>query len=197
MRHSCLALAALVIGVGLIPMSVSTPAAAQRWTNGDCTVSIWWPYVRERGDCLTDGEREAGMTGNYQDPEGTYRVPGVESRDTGEELNEEGQPLLTRDAEGNIAVNNERGCTTSILWPYVRKLGDCLTDGEREAGMTGVYGASRMPGDPALPSSVNLAPLPASSGGDGGLFGLFGSEPNYGGGGLLEDNLLPAEQRNP
>ena len=195
MRHSYLALCAGL----LLTLMASPEVKAQTWGNGDCTVSIWWPYSREKGDCLTDKEKEAGLTGNYLDPEGTYRRPEVIGEEAGEPvIGPDGNPVPGSQSDGRLIISNERGCTTGILWPYVRKPGDCLTDGEIEAGMTGVYGNSRRPGEaPPTPSAVNLAPLPAAPESDSGLFGLFGSgDQNFGTGGLLEDNLLPADQRN-
>jgi hypothetical protein len=99
--------------------------------------------------------------------------------------------------EGPREITNARGCTTGVLWPYFRDPGDCLTDAEREGGLVGVYGNSRLAGEPE-PEGSNIVPLPAASGGGGGgPFGWFGRDQNdFGGGGLLEDNLLPPEQRN-
>ena len=61
-------------------------------------------------------------------------------------------------------VSEERsGCSKGILWPFMRDAGDCLTEREREAGMTGVYGISDPDSDPdpdpdgALPSNVQGA----------------------------------------
>jgi hypothetical protein len=108
-------------------------------------------------------------------------------------VTEDGAPSTATPLEGR-AITNERGCNTSLLWPYFRRPGDCLTDAEREAGMVGVYGNSRMVGQPE-PEPSTASPLPAASN-SGGIFGLFGSESEFGGGGLLDDNLLPAGQGN-
>ena len=296
------------LSAGLLAcVSASSSAEAQAWTADECTVSLWWPYSREPGDCLTQAEREAGATGTFRDPDGIYMrtpiaaralvrlegcevvqgpEPVVESISermfvqgrgdqtvtiTGanfrcnsqayfnaipvptrvvsqtqmdvlipQELAERpgNYPIVVRnraptavaslatpnavadsatgdggglfggsgflglggdseEAGGPRVIADERGCNTHLLWPYVRRPGDCLTDAEREAGMVGVYGNSRMANgmEPEpVPGAPNVAPLPASSG-SGGLFGLFGSDPGFGGGGLLDDNLLPAEQR--
>lgn len=285
----------------LASLASPSPAEAQEWTDGECTVSLAWPYFRDPGDCLTDAERKAGGTGTYRDPDGIYmRSPiaaralgvleGCDAADapepqiasisqrtfvrgttdqsitiTGTNFRCNSQvyfnaiPIPTRvfsatqidalipaelagrpgdfpiivhnrsptavasldapvpvagnsggglfgfgsdsdESEGPRAITNERGCTTHLLWPYVRRPGDCLTDAEKEAGMTGVYGNSRMAGDTTpepepVPGAPTVAPLPASSD-SGGLFGLFGSDPGFGGGGLLDDNLLPPDQRN-
>ncbi len=109
----------------------------------------------------------------------------------------DGTPSAAPPLEGRT-LTNERGCNTSLLWPYFRRPGDCLTDSERAAGMVGVYGDSSMAGEP-IPDpdsdSATVSPLPASSD-SGGIFGLFGSGSDFGGGGLLDDNLLPAGQEN-
>ena len=274
--------------------AIPQQAAAQSWTDNECTVSLLWPYSRDPGDCLTDAERRGGLTGTYQDPDGfLMRSPvamqalqnienceatagpdpqisvvsegvivrgGVDQRVTVTGSNFRcntqayfnavpvptiitsatqlemliplelasrdgnypivlrnrtptalaglgssvtpgaiaggGSPTATTPPEGP-AVTNERGCNTHLLWPYFRRPGDCLTDAEREAGMVGVYGNSRMAGQQPVPESdpSSASPLPASSS-SGGIFGLFGSGSEFGGGGLLDDNLLPAGQGN-
>ena len=55
------------------------------------------------------------------------------------------------EAQGVSEERNE--CSKGILWPFMRKPGDCLTEKEREAGMTGAYGES----DAVLPSNVQSA----------------------------------------
>ncbi len=264
-------------------------AEAQSWSDGECMVSVTWPYFRDAGDCLTDGERGAGATGTYQDPEGRLLRTPVAARALqdleGCEVSAGPEPVLAsvssrvilrdstdhrltitgsnfrcntqayfnaipvptvvmsptrlemllpaelagRDGSYPIvvrnrapvvtanlgqqnfssapinedapapasapevpAITNTRGCNTSMLWPYFRDPGDCLTDAEREAGLVGVYGNTRMAGEPE-PDQPTLSPLPAASN-SGGIFGLFGSEEEFGGGGLLDDNLLPPQQ---
>ena len=285
MRYSSLfALYLGLLGCLLAPQT----AEAQAWTDGECTVSLWWPYSRDAGDCLTDAERLAGATGTYRDPDGVLMhatVATIALRDLeGCEAVPAPEPLVGRISERMLleggadvrititganfrcnsqayfnavpmptnvlsatqlqmtvplelgaregdypivvrnrapilqraggpqtipseiagqnapvpastperpAITNERGCNTSLLWPYFRDPGDCLTDAEREAGMVGVYGNSRMAGE-AEPDPSTISPLPASSN-SGGIFNLFDSESDFGGGGLLDDNLLPPE----
>ena len=280
------------LGVAVLGCFVaSQEAEAQAWTDNECRVSLVWPYSRDPGDCLTDAERSAGLTGTYRDPDGfLMRSPvaiqalqnlegceatagpppqiaaisdgvivrgGAEQRITVTGFNfrcntqayfnavpvptaivsptqlemliplelasrdgnypivlrnraptalanlrpgntpsgptGEGAPSAATPLEGQT-ITNERGCNTSLLWPYFRRPGDCLTDAEREAGLVGVYGNSRMVGEPE-PDPSTVSPLPASSN-SGGIFGLFGRGSDFGGGGLLDDNLLPAEQGN-
>jgi hypothetical protein len=280
------ALCVVLLGSFAVPQQ----ARAQGWTDNECTVSLFWPYSRDPGDCLTDAERRGGLTGTYQDPDGfLMRSPiamqalqniegceaavgpepqiaviseGVIVRGGGDQritvtgsnfrCNTQGYfnaipvptavvsptqleirippemashdgnyPIVVRNraptalanlgpgnapgaapaggapvgatpTEGPV-ITNERGCNTHLLWPYVRRPGDCLTDAERAAGMVGVYGNSRMAGQPE-PEPSTASPLPAASS-SGGIFGLFGSETEFGGGGLLDDNLLPVGQQ--
>ena len=286
----CTLCVGLLVGV-LSPQAVQ----AQEWSNDECNISLWWPYVRDPGDCLTTEEKRDGVTGTYQDPDGTLmrssvayaalrNLEGCEAIAAPEpeigQLSErfilrqggvnqsvtingsnfrcntqayfDAIPVMTNvlspteleltipqelaEREGNFhialrnrppvvqhaglpeynpnlltgdapapsnpasvlpqqAITNERSCTTGILWPYFRETGDCLTDAEREGGMVGVFGNSTVAGQAAPDApNFNITPLPESSG-SGGIFGIFGSgAPNYGGGGLLDDNLLPPEQ---
>ncbi len=107
------------------------------------------------------------------------------------ELIDEGTPAAVL-PPGGRTITNERGCNTGLLWPYFRDPGDCLTDAEREAGMVGVYGASTMAGE-AEPDPSTISPLPTSSGAS--WWNPFAGESDFGGGGLLDDNLLPPDQR--
>ena len=72
------------------------------------------------------------------------------------------------EAQGVSEERNE--CSKGILWPFIRNAGDCLTEKEREAGMTGAYGES-------------AAVLP------GNALSAFRSDPNRG---LLDDNFAAA-----
>jgi hypothetical protein len=36
---------------------------------GECNKGLFWPFVRNPGDCLTDTERRSGMTGTYRGSE--------------------------------------------------------------------------------------------------------------------------------
>ena len=59
-----------VLCVGLLlSLPVAPSAVAQIGGGETCTKGIFWPFVREQGDCLTDVERANGRTGVYQDPD--------------------------------------------------------------------------------------------------------------------------------
>ena len=61
-------LSRIVFGLGIALMFASLQdASAQTYTGaGGCNKSLFWPFVREPGDCLTDAERARGMTGTYR-----------------------------------------------------------------------------------------------------------------------------------
>ncbi len=68
---------AILLGLLVPPVlaaeqGLAEPAAVKRAADG-CPKGFFWPFVRRPGDCLTTTEKTAGMTGNYQDPEGTFQ----------------------------------------------------------------------------------------------------------------------------
>lgn len=71
---------ALCIGGIFIAAAVlSAPEAKAQFSysgEGECNKGLFWPFVRNPGDCLTDTERRSGMTG-------TYRGSEVEETDDG------------------------------------------------------------------------------------------------------------------
>jgi len=133
-----------------------------------CRKGFFWPYFRETGDCLTDAEIRSGAAGAYRSPQGTPAAQAVN-----------GLPSVD---QGFGYVSGE-GCRKGVLWPFAREPGDCLTDTEKRRGMTGFFG---MP-DAVAPTAV-AAP-------GGGALTVY--NPNaIGGGGLLEDRLLPPGSAN-
>lgn len=42
---------------------------------GGCNKSLFWPFVRSPGDCLTDAERASGMRGTYRGDEAAEAEP--------------------------------------------------------------------------------------------------------------------------
>lgn len=64
---------ALCIGSVFIAAAVlSVPEAKAQFSysgEGECNKGLFWPFVRNPGDCLTDAERRSGMTGTYRESE--------------------------------------------------------------------------------------------------------------------------------
>jgi len=51
---------------------LSAPKAEAQFSysgQGECNKGLFWPFVRNPGDCLTDAERRSGMTGTYRGSE--------------------------------------------------------------------------------------------------------------------------------
>ena len=76
MRH-----ALCIGGIFIAAALLSAPEAEAQFRysgEGECNKGLFWPFVRNPGDCLTDAERRSGMTG-------TYRGSEVEQTDAGDE----------------------------------------------------------------------------------------------------------------
>ena len=168
---------------------------------GDCNKGIFWPFVRNPGDCLTDAERRSGMSGIYRgsdvlqsetaEPGPELETPGSEAPAQAQQLTSpseeatqsaaslgphpsptvvpptalpsppvtpatsaatirptaaETMPLVTESTSEAVAVPDNRmlytgpgECTKGVFWPFVRRVGDCLTDAEIRLGRTGTY----------------------------------------------------------
>jgi hypothetical protein len=50
---------------------------------GECNKGIFWPFVRDPGDCLTDAERRSGMSGTHRGSE----VPQAETAEPASQSN--------------------------------------------------------------------------------------------------------------
>ena len=53
--------------------------------------------------------------------------------------------LFVPDAQAQFSYSGEGDCNKGIFWPFARSPGDCLTDTERESGMSGTYRGSEVP----------------------------------------------------
>ncbi len=155
-----------------------------------CRKGILWPFSREPGDCLTDVEKRNGQTGVYGNANAVVAAPAPAQPQPNDSLSRLWSSFGTAPAAApqvaapvTAPVVTVENCSKGFLWPFSRETGDCLTDTEIRNGQTGVYGnPATVPGAQV----VNLAPATSS----GGMFGLFGSNPNSNRG-LLEDAYAP------
>jgi hypothetical protein len=125
-----------------------------------------WPYVRNPGDCLTDGEVAAGARGVYNGPVNTNpdigamqqspapapvqpALPGAPppavSRAPAVSLAPAGAPAPVANYNA-VAPTTAADCTKGRLWPFVKKPGDCLTSVEKTK-RTGPLCYYQKPGD--------------------------------------------------
>ena len=52
--------------------------------------------------------------------------------------------LFAPNAQAQISYSGDGACNKGIFWPFSRSPGDCLTDTERESGMSGTYRGSEV-----------------------------------------------------
>jgi hypothetical protein len=108
-----------------------TPAPV-RAASAPCSKGWLWPFVRSPGDCLTDAERANGESGVYRAGEvvasaapATAATVTAVSTAAPAGVQPEAQP------EQPAASEVSSGCRKGLLWPFVRRPGDCPTDVER------------------------------------------------------------------
>jgi hypothetical protein len=104
-------------GAGKPPASPPLQPASSA---SDCQRSLFWPFVRESGDCATDTNKKNGV---YRGGEVT-KVSTAPAGDAG---------------AGNTPANaspppagGTPACEKGLLWPFVRKSGDCPTDTDKK-----------------------------------------------------------------
>jgi len=169
----------------------------------ECTKGMLWPYVRAAGDCLTDAEIAAGQKGTYNGPMNTnVDVSAIKPAEIPAQAGSVGG---TGRSDGALIEKSVFGaeppsrsvaqCNKGILWPFKREPGDCLTEGEKRAGQTGVYGgAAASPEAAAAPATAPAAgaqptpPTNAVAQCNKGLLWPFSREPG--------DCLTEAEKRS-
>jgi hypothetical protein len=100
--------------VATAPPPAPTPVAAQSTpaSAASCGKSLFWPFVRDSGDCSTTAEK--GQSSTTAVPVSAPAPAGA--------------PAPTP------AANTAGGCHKGLFWPFVRDDGDCSTDADRSAG---------------------------------------------------------------
>lgn len=108
--------------------------------NFPCHKGVFWPFSRDKGDCLTAAEKEAGMTGTYHDPHPELHPPVTQaSLSSSDASKASGDTGTAPAAAANTQKPAPTGCHKGFFWPFSREKGDCLTAAEKKAGMTGTY----------------------------------------------------------
>ena len=105
-----------------------------------------WPFSHQPGDCLTDNEKKNGQTGVYGGAAAVMPVSQTVNQ-TGA-VNQAGtmnqaaaMPASMTNVQPSASTPaTAETCHKGWLWPFSRQRGDCLTDAEKKAGHTGVYG---------------------------------------------------------
>jgi hypothetical protein len=72
--------------------------------------------------------------------------------------------VLGGQAQAQISYSGEGDCNKGMFWPFVRKPGDCLTDAERNSGMTGTWRESEIEESrPEAAEERSALPAPGAS----------------------------------
>jgi len=114
-------------------------ASIQRNTAVPCHKGALWPFVRSAGDCLTDVEKKEGQTGVFGGgaagvtPVSTASVSTDKTGEAPAPSSGAGNARSTSTASNQPpATAPEPACRKGLLWPFVRRDGDCPTDTEKK-----------------------------------------------------------------
>lgn len=102
---------------GKPPASPPLPPASSA---SDCQRGLFWPFVRQSGDCATDTDRK---NGGYRGGEVT-KVSTAPAGDAGAD-----NPPASASPP---SAGGTPACEKGLLWPFVRKPGDCPTDTDKK-----------------------------------------------------------------
>lgn len=95
---------------------VKRPAGAN--TAVSCNKGALWPFYRSPGDCLTETEKRAQGNSVFRADE----LPGVTPASATTAAAPAAKP----------AAKPAETCRRSAFWPFVREVGDCQTDQEKQ-----------------------------------------------------------------
>jgi len=117
-------------------------ASIPRNQNVACHKGLLWPFKREPGDCLTTTERESGQTGVFGGGTGVVEASAVTaSATTTASAGPAAAPTVGAPpaAKGPATVSADTAppvetCHKGLLWPFVRRAGDCPTAAEKGRG---------------------------------------------------------------
>jgi len=105
-------------GAGKPPASPPLPPASSA---SACQKSLFWPFVRESGDCPTDATKHNASRGAEVTQVSASNMPAGDAAADNPPANASPPP-----AGGTPA------CEKGLLWPFVRKPGDCPTDTDKK-----------------------------------------------------------------
>jgi hypothetical protein len=135
-------------------------AADQSASAASCGKGMLWPYVRNPGDCLTDGEIAAGARGVYNGPVNTNPDLGAMQQNPAAVAAPAPAvaPAPTANFQAAPAANTA-DCTKGLLWPFVKRAGDCQGTEPKKAGVGPVAQANT----PAAAAPRAPAPVAAAA----------------------------------
>src|SRR5438105_10920535 len=117
------------------PAAAIQPIAQPAAATTSCRKGLFWPFVRDEGDCATAAEIKSGGTRPIATPVKATQsaaapavaIPAVAPAPPAAPI-----PLAVNDTP---AVNSE-SCHKGVFWPFVRDEGDCPTTAQVKSGAT-------------------------------------------------------------
>jgi hypothetical protein len=100
------------------PASVPAPRVS---TAPSCEKGWFWPFVHESGDCPTDANKNNASRGAEVTQVSASNMPAGDAGATSPSANTPPPPSSSAPA-----------CQKGLLWPFVRKPGDCPTDTDKK-----------------------------------------------------------------
>jgi hypothetical protein len=151
----------------VVTQITAAPAAAS------CGKGLFWPFVRDNGDCPTEVERTSGA-----------KTPVSVPASAPAQATTVATPAVVTQVSAAPAAPAAASCGKSWLWPFVRDAGDCATAADKANVSTSAAPASSAPA--VVPASATMAApaaapqpaaAPAETGCHKGLFWPFVREP--------------------
>jgi len=108
-----------------------------------CHKGVLWPFRRQPGDCLTSVEKERGQTGVYGGGSGITQVSAVTTTAAPATNAQPGSASTnaTPAANGPTTASADTStappvetCHKGLLWPFVKRPGDCPTASDKKGG---------------------------------------------------------------
>ena len=145
----------------------SAPQASASANAAACNKGWLWPFVKSGGDCPTDIQKKDSRTG------GEAAVMPVSATATASPQALRAAAPATTPASAAPPVTPASAaapvaCNKGWLWPFVKSAGDCLTDTERQEGLTVTPVNATAAGAPqaagtAAPAANPTAPPPSAA----------------------------------
>ncbi|HEY4264064.1 MAG TPA: hypothetical protein VGM72_02000 [Micropepsaceae bacterium] len=104
--------------------------ASRTATTVNCNKGTLWPFSREPGDCLTEGEKKAGKTGVYGGGPGVMPV-GATATATATAAADSAQTSSA--SPSPPAAAPPATCQRGWFWPFVRESNDCPTEADKKS----------------------------------------------------------------
>jgi ribonuclease E len=130
--------------------SVSPAVAVAPSANASCSKGLFWPFVRDNGDCATAVQKKNGVAPAQISAPAPVSTPNPAPV----------QPASVAPAVLVAPGSNPASCSKGVLWPFVRDSGDCPTAAEKK---NGAVAATPISATQPIAMPVSSAAPPASA----------------------------------